>query len=438
MAITDLCSAALNTVRQYDMIGNGRRVLVGLSGGADSVALTHWLTKTFGKERVVAMHVNHMIRGANAERDERFSAGFAASLGIDFVSVKIDVPTAAGSSSLEETARDLRYAALEKEAEARNISVIALAHNANDNAETTIFNIARGCGISGIGIPAVRQWRSGVIVRPLIGVTRDVIEKYLTDNGLTHISDETNDDTEYTRNYIRHAVLPSLNRINTASVANISRLSAYASEDDAFITSLADKAISDGGGRLAVGILSALPTPVLKRAVRKAVTAVIGEAPSEKATEAVISLVLTGKNGTTCELPAGVRALIADGELFILNEREFKSLADGSRCGITLEKPIDENNVRVLVAKIKADTVGELFTRQRADGDSYVFGGLTRTLKKLKSDVPCDARQRRPVVCDKHGIVWYPGFRVRDDAYDPNGTQVYYTEPVILHRSDDD
>ena len=212
------------TIRKYNMLSKGDTVVVGLSGGADSCALIHFLSsvKDDFSLTLIACHVNHMIRGDEADRDEEFSRNLAIELGAEFRLLKINVPQEAEKrhESIEKTARDIRYDFFEKTAEQYNAK-IATAHTASDNVETVLFNLARGSGIKGLcGIPPVR----GRIIRPLITVERDEIEKYCRKNELNYVTDSTNLTDEYSRNKLRHKVVPVLKEINPAIEKTITRM----------------------------------------------------------------------------------------------------------------------------------------------------------------------------------------------------------------------
>ena len=214
-----LYAKILSTVKEHGMDTLMRRgVLVGFSGGADSVMLMSFLheyiRRTGEDFKVLAVHVNHMIRGAEADRDEAFSRAVSEGLGFEFMSRSFDVPALSRDSGkgCEETAHDVRYGAFADIISGRNdVFAVATAHNLTDNAETVIFNIARGSGAKGAaGIAPVKE----NIIRPLIGITKDEIRELLASAGIEFMIDSTNDSTDYSRNYIRHELLPRLSRIN--------------------------------------------------------------------------------------------------------------------------------------------------------------------------------------------------------------------------------
>ena len=218
-------------------------VLVGLSGGADSVMLLLYLAelrKKYGSLHILAVHVNHMIRGDEADRDEQFSKEIAEKLGIPFICSKIDVPKNARESGLglEEAARNARYSEFQRIIESRDdVSCIALAHNATDNIETALFNMIRGAGTKGAsGIPPVRD----NIVRPLIYVSKKDIISVLESSGVVYMTDSTNLQDDYSRNYVRNNILPHLYHLVTDPERSFLRLSKNLRADEEYISDQAE------------------------------------------------------------------------------------------------------------------------------------------------------------------------------------------------------
>ena len=203
----------LKTVRKYRLISPGDRVLVAFSGGPDSVFLLKMLyeTRNLLKVTLAVSHLHHGIRGYEADRDLEFSKDFARSLGIPFFHDFVDVPAYAAEKglSIEEAARELRYRFLEKVLEKWGGDRIATAHTLSDSVETVLFNLFRGSGPAGLaGIPPSR----GRIIRPIISFTRDEIIFVLDECKIPYVIDSTNLKLDYTRNYIRHAIIPVVKR----------------------------------------------------------------------------------------------------------------------------------------------------------------------------------------------------------------------------------
>ncbi len=200
------------TISRYAMLPC-QHLLVALSGGADSVTLLH-LLRTLQPEygyKLDAMHINHMIRGEEASRDEKFCRSLCANWEIPFYSVAVDIPAlaAAEHKGLEEIARCCRYQALNERANIIGADRIATAHTASDQMETVLWQLIRGTA-AGNGIPPVR----GKLIRPLLYVTKAEILAYMAENKLSYIQDSTNEDIRYTRNYIRHTIVPAMKKLN--------------------------------------------------------------------------------------------------------------------------------------------------------------------------------------------------------------------------------
>ena len=223
-------------------------VLIGLSGGADSVMLLHFLLeyrRRNGGFPILAVHINHMIRGCEADADEAFSRSLCEELGVEFISYSIDIPTMAKScgKSLEEVARNARYSKFSDIISGRkDISAISVAHNADDNLETGLLNIFRGAGTRGAaGIPVIRD----NIFRPLIKVKKADIISALNECSIGFVTDSTNAEIEYKRNKIRHIIVPALYGICDDPIAMASRFSANLRLDDDFINREAERFVSD-------------------------------------------------------------------------------------------------------------------------------------------------------------------------------------------------
>lgn len=192
----------------------GETVLAGLSGGPDSVCLLHFLSKLAGKKRfeLYAVHVNHGLRGADADADEKFCRALCKRLDVPLITKKKAVRALAKKLDLspEHAARKARYAAFAETAKKTGAVKIALGHHLDDQAETVLLNLLRGTRAEGLcGIPASRPLNKTVqIVRPLLCITRAEVEEYLRENKLRAVTDQSNFDDAFTRNWIRHELLP--------------------------------------------------------------------------------------------------------------------------------------------------------------------------------------------------------------------------------------
>lgn len=229
-----------DTIKKYNMISHGDEVVVGLSGGADSVCLLLTLSELKSELGITvsALHVNHCLRGDESDRDEQFCIDLCQKKGIPIITGRFDVLSRAKAdkTSTELAARDIRYEFFKEHTKGKKL---ATAHNANDNAETVIFNLTRGTGIKGIsGIPPCRE----NIIRPLIETTREQIEAYLNEKKQPFVTDSTNLTDDYTRNRIRHNVIPVLLSVNSSLFGTISTNSDNFRLDNSFIEEETDKA----------------------------------------------------------------------------------------------------------------------------------------------------------------------------------------------------
>ena len=236
---------AIQTIQYYHMLQEGDNVIVGVSGGADSVALLHFLFNSTFALRITAVHVDHGIRSEEAQRDANFVKEFCAQLSIPLEIYNYDVLAMAKEQkrNIEETGRLLRYATFEEVRAKLGAGRVAVAHHQNDNAETILMAILRGSGLSGLtGIAPVR----GDIIRPLIHCSREEIEDYCTLHRLGFVTDSTNSKTEYTRNKIRLNLLPAIEQgIQPKAVSALARLADICREDNEYLNIAAKEAFQD-------------------------------------------------------------------------------------------------------------------------------------------------------------------------------------------------
>ena len=219
-------------IEQYQMIGRGDRIVTGVSGGADSVCLLFVLCelrKKLGFE-VIVCHVNHQLRAEAAEQDEAYVKELCRKLDVPcrIFHENVELIAKNGKKSLEEAGRIVRSNAFETVCRESGANKIATAHHKNDNAETVLLNLARGSGLQGMcGIRPVYGNR----IRPLLCLMRKEIEEWLEEEQISYCTDETNEEDEYTRNRIRHKILPVMEQeINRQTVEHINRLSLQAEE----------------------------------------------------------------------------------------------------------------------------------------------------------------------------------------------------------------
>ncbi len=448
----DIYNASERAISQHGMekhIKSG--VLVGFSGGPDSVMLLLFLLQHRNKNNldypILAVHINHSIRGDEADRDEEFSKKFAERFGVEFLSVKIDVPRLSLELGIgvEETARKARYSEFEKIINGRkDISTIATAHNSTDNVETILFNIARGCGLNGIcGIAPVRN----NIIRPLIYSAKNDILKCLEECDIEYVFDSTNDSLEYTRNYIRHTFLPEFQKLNPKFEYSFASLADSARESLRFIdNSLKDVLVSvRDSGFIEVTMLKELDYAPLGRFI-SVWASENGVDIERKHILEISDRIKRGDNNYKLSLPGGYlvcesgRARIVDGLVSTFDNSFCQPLKFGVNqlCGYAAEFELGENitksssnvyKISIHASLSSAIIVGSLYVRFRKIGDEYRYGGMTHKIKKVFNDkkIPPSIRDRIPIVCDEAGILWIPGLPPRDDgAKSQNNLQISF------------
>ncbi|MBD5113089.1 MAG: tRNA lysidine(34) synthetase TilS [Ruminococcaceae bacterium] len=268
--MNDFVEVVFEFVRKFKMTENFTSVAVALSGGADSVSLLCALSESADSLGITlcACHLNHGLRGAESDRDEEFCKLLCEKMQIPIYTNRIDVKTLQNKhEGIENAARRARYAFF-REIHERVGGVIATAHTASDNAETVLLNLTRGTGLRGLcGIPPQREF----IIRPLLNVTREDVERYLDSLGQDFVTDCTNLSEDYTRNKIRLNVIPQLEEINPAFSKAVTRMCESAREDCEFLEELAEHALADAksGRGYDAAKIHVLPEAVKSRAVKK-------------------------------------------------------------------------------------------------------------------------------------------------------------------------
>ena len=270
--------------RQNSLLDRGDRVLIGLSGGADSVCL--FLVLLALKEAfdlsLFAVHVNHNLRGKEAEADERFCEELCREHGVELIKVSSPVAELARENgwTLEEAGRNARYAAFEDWKEQLQCNKIAVAHHKNDQAETVLFQLFRGSRLKGLaGMEAERDG----IIRPLLCVTREEIEAFLAKENQTFCIDRTNLEEDYTRNCFRNSILPAVCRIQPKAVEHVTETAEYIGRVERYLERQTKElyvcAVSAENGqlRLSVPVLKNSEPLLAERVVYRALCAVAGQ-----------------------------------------------------------------------------------------------------------------------------------------------------------------
>jgi tRNA(Ile)-lysidine synthase len=403
------------------MLPESGLVLCAVSGGADSMCMLTWLRELAGKGgfTVAAAHFNHRLRGENADRDEAFVRSWCEKHKIEFRCGHGDVRAAAAEHgwTIEEAARNLRYAYLEKTAVELGAVRIATAHNAEDNAETVLMNLVRGTGMEGLtGIAPVR----GIFIRPMLCTTRREIEEYLRARGVPHIEDETNRDLEITRNKIRLQVMPVLRQINPSATESINRTAGILREENRYLNQISSRMVKsadreNGGVTILRGELCSLPAPVAKRVLRRMLSLLPAGKKDVTAAHIDDMLALARNSGPSARLnlPGGIvvrnvydrlRVSLGDGpDAKIV--RTALSPVGRADCGAwRIETRVVDGDVGRRDGRLvlNNDAINDaVFVDRRGEGDRITLDGRSgKSLKKLMIDekVPAPERDSLPVV----------------------------------------
>ena len=262
-------------LEQYNMLDKGSRVLAAVSGGADSVCMLYLLVSAGYKPQVV--HVHHMIRGREADRDAAFVSELCKRLGLEFSLIYKDVPAISKQRGMsqEQAARECRYEALFEQAKKTGADKIAVAHNQNDQAETVLMRLIRGSGLT--GLTGMRPVRPDGLIRPLLSFSRAEIEEYCNQRGIAYVTDSTNLSEEYSRNYVRKRLLPAMETLNGSVCCAVAKSAELLGADEDYLDKQAraafNKTASEQEGRIYLDVqkLSGLERAIARRVVRFAV-----------------------------------------------------------------------------------------------------------------------------------------------------------------------
>ncbi len=428
-------------IKRWDMIRPHMKILVGLSGGADSVALLQLLWE-YGKEygiQLYALHVNHGIRGAEARRDQDFCKQFCEERGIPLQVVCEDVPERAIKEgiSIEEAGRRVRYEAFEREFLEHEIERGALAHHQNDQAETMLFHLMRGTGLRGIrGMEPVR----GPYIRPLLCVTRAEIEAWLREKKLAWVEDSTNQELDYTRNRIRHQVLASMEEIRPGCAARMARTAERLKEAEDYLEEELkkwwEKSVHERRDGYAISLekFEEMHLVMRKKTVLRCLEGLLGEGIGSRAVyvEQICAL-SKGHRGSRITLPGDCFAVLGYEELLLKRGYGKKTAEEPVICApggeyyymgadfcLTLEK--SEKIGKIVVKrytkwfdydKIRTNVV----LRTRRPGDYLeITGGIHKKLKDYLIDckVPREERDQCILLADGSHVIWVTGMRISE------------------------
>lgn len=409
------------------MLRPGDRVLCAVSGGADSMCLLKWMQDNASMLgiTVMAAHFNHCLRGDESERDENFVKGYCRDNVISFAGGRGDVAAFARDTgrSIEDAARTMRYSFLKDAAKRMGCNKIATAHNADDNAETMLLNLARGAGAKGLtGIPPVRD----EFIRPLLSTTREEILSYLEKCDVDYVTDSTNLTDEYTRNKLRHRIMPVLTELNPSFAVSALRTAESLRDDDACLNGMAQRFTDENfkNGSLPADALAALPRAVAVRVLRF----ICGRGLSFVQAESILELLASPHNKFT-DIQGMRIARDRDRLVFGTSEQKLGTYViplDGSidipEAGIRVSAKLIENckkidNIHNFDFKYSG-ICGSISLTPRCNGDKIRFRGrgCTKSLKEIfrECNIPVGRRDMIPVLRDREGPIAVLGMGIAE------------------------
>lgn len=415
------------TVKKYEMIKEGDTVTVGLSGGADSVCLLYILNelKTELNFELKAAHINHGIRGTEADFDEEFVKKLCEKYSVELTVFHKNIPLESKKTgeSEEECGRRIRYECFSSLG-----GKTATAHSLTDSIETTVFNLIRGSSLKGVcGIPAVRD----SIIRPLIECESDEIRAFCRENGLEFVIDSTNLETEYTRNYIRQEILPRFERINSGYGRALSRFQASARRDNEHLDKEAKAFLSPDSDKKGCDCrkLLQLDEAILYRVIAGFVKEQSGTELEFRHIDFISKHL---ENDFELQLSKDCFVQSKSGILTVIKKDKSESEKFCFKLEMGMNKtPIAKIEISVFDAdkiKFNKKDTANIFVcnidydkidrntaviRSRNDGDEITLAkrGVTKSLKKLYNEmkIPTSRRNSVPVIADGEKVIWVLG-----------------------------
>lgn len=447
MDMSDMIEQVKKTVQKYHMLRQGDGVVVGVSGGPDSICLLHLLNslKEFYGIRLHAAHLNHLLRGQASDEDAKYVRDFCERLDIPFHLKEVDVKHISKQQGISEelAGRQERYRFFFEIARKVGANKIAVAQNINDQAETMLMRFIRGSGPEGLG--GIKPVRGDGVIRPLIEVERKAIEEYCRRYQLNPHIDETNLKPLYTRNKIRLKLIPDiLNEYNPGFVTTAAVTADIMREDNDFFESYISNTIEgqlslekDKVWLSAAFLLEQHPA-IQRRVIRKAIEKIKGDTRNIEYKHVNEILAMVGKQctGLSMDLPDGLRAEIVYGTLYIHTSpkkemgkfkyplypntktfvKQINAIVTTRLINHQALKQIKQN--KYMKAFDYNQLNEELYIRNRMPGDRFMPLGMTGT-KKLKDffidlKIPREERDQIPLIATKNDIVWVVGYRMNE------------------------
>ncbi|WP_125154101.1 tRNA lysidine(34) synthetase TilS [Clostridium rectalis] len=435
----------VKTIEDNSMISLGDKIIVGVSGGPDSMCLLHVLhvLRDRYKIRLVVAHVNHCLRGEESDRDEDYVKEFCKFKSIEFYAIRVDINKMCQEKNIscETAGREARYSFFNKVLKETKGNKIALAHNANDQCETILMRIMRGTGMQGlIGIKPVRD---NLYIRPLINSNREDIEEYCDEFNINPRIDKTNLETIYTRNKIRLELIPYMkNNFNSDLVNSVNRLSTNIAIDNEFM----EKISMDTFNKYSIISKDKViirkevfdkHMAIVSRILRLAIHYINGNLYNcEKIHIDSIIKLQNNTTGKFIRLPNSIVAINNYGDIVINKKGKIEYKKNNEEYVINLGENKLDNNIKVCATLINGQESinfdeavntkyfdfnkinGNILLRYRKDGDRFTSLGMkgSKKVKDIFMDlkIPKNERDNIPLICFHNEIAWIVGYRVSE------------------------
>jgi tRNA(Ile)-lysidine synthase len=435
--------AIRNFIKENQLIEKGDTLLVGVSGGPDSLSLLHFFHHS-RKEydiSIEAVHVDHMFRGKESYEDLKFVEGVCDKYNIPFHHKRINISEKMKhrKGSLQESARHFRYSFFQEVMSSSNANKLVLGHHGDDQIETILMRLTRGSsGMSRAGIPIKRPFANGLIIRPLLSMNKKIIEEYCESYGLVPRRDPSNNKNDYTRNRFRNRVLPFLKEENPLVHEQFQKFSKEILEDELFLQELTLKKLNNIwnklGNKVSIDIIrfDEMPLPLQRRSIHLILNYLYKDVPSSLTfvhTKEILEMIHKQGPTITIDLPEGLKFTrsyqegIFHFESLYNVEPFFYIVEEGKEVELPNQASIMANRSRILhyddlyIMKIKEESVSlPIIVRSRQPGDRMKIKGLNGT-KKVKDifideKVPLHLRDQWPIVQDSNGVIlWIPGLK---------------------------
>ena len=413
-------------------------VLLAFSGGMDSSVLLSLLSEDAKANGFTlhTAHFNHHIRGDEAERDAKFCESESKRHGAIFHLGEADVPHLAklNGTSLEAEGRAQRYAFFEKIMREYNIPILVTAHHADDNAESILLHIIRGSGLGGIsGILPCRDFADGLfIVRPLLRAEKQEIIEYCERENISFVTDSTNDDTTYTRNFVRANIIPYLKQLQPNVCEAFSRLARNSFDDNELLSEMACQFIESecsGKSDIPLSTFNSIHRALKSRVLSQQFNKHCGSTLEFVHINALIELCEKAEPHSKLSLPCGITAKIENGTLRFDGEKEqnippisldFSVGTFKTECGTLItvcENPQGDEGKGDIYIDVKSAFINKsAHFRSKLDGDTVRCGGMSKKVKKLynEKNIPLDMRKKIPLLVVNGEILWIPSVTACD------------------------